>query len=137
MISSILHITSQVEKSNSIDSESKSVKRSADHQNCLPVYFYMLLQYQHTVRKHFWLEQSALTPSAGWLSMRNCFNRLEDSGNYSAGVLQTNVAKNMSSIAGRGIKSQMLYVSQQSSLVCYDDHNILCILIVPPCIVLG
>ena len=37
-------------------------------------------------------------------SIHNCFNRLEDSSNYSAGVLQTDVAKNTSSIVGRGIK---------------------------------
>ena len=76
-------------------------------------------------------------PSAGWLSMHNCFNRLDKSSNYSAGVLPINVAKNLSSIAGRGIKSQMLYVSQLSCLVHYSDHNILCFLIVPPCIGLG
>ena len=44
--------------------------------------------------------------------MRDCFNRLEDSSTYSASVLQTNVAKNTSSIARRGIESQMLYVSR-------------------------
>ena len=46
MVSSVLRITSQVEhtkKRNSIDSESKSVKRNADHQNRLTVCFYMLL----------------------------------------------------------------------------------------------
>ena len=46
MVSSILRITSQVEhtkKPNSIDSESKSLKRNADHQNRLTVCFYMLL----------------------------------------------------------------------------------------------
>ena len=71
-------------------------------------------------------------PSAGWPSMRNCFNWLEDSSNYSISVLQTNVSKNTSSIAGRGIKSQMLYVSQQSRLLRYGDHYIPCFLIVPP-----
>ena len=42
MVSSILRITSQVEHTkncNSIDSESKSVKRNADHQNRLTVCF--------------------------------------------------------------------------------------------------
>ena len=56
MVSSVLHITSQVEhikKRNSIDSESKSVKRNTDHQNGLTVCFYMLLQYYHMVKKHF------------------------------------------------------------------------------------
>ena len=46
MVSSILYITSQVEHTkecNSIDSESKSVKRNTDHQNHLTVCFYMLL----------------------------------------------------------------------------------------------
>ena len=50
MVSSVLGITSQVEhtkKRNSIDlgidSESKSVKRNANLQNRLTVYFYMLL----------------------------------------------------------------------------------------------
>ena len=46
MVSSVLRITSQVEhtkKRNSIDSESKSVKRNADHRNRLTVCFYMLL----------------------------------------------------------------------------------------------
>ena len=40
-----VRITSQAEhtkKRNTIDSESKSVKRNADHQNRLTVYFYML-----------------------------------------------------------------------------------------------
>ena len=47
MVSSIMRITSQVEHTKkhkkSIDSESKSVKRNADHQNHLTVCFYMLL----------------------------------------------------------------------------------------------
>ena len=46
MVSSILHVTSQVEhtkKHNSIDSESKSVKQNADHHNHLTVCFYILL----------------------------------------------------------------------------------------------
>ena len=86
------------------------------------------------VRKCFWLEQSALARSADWSSMRDCFNRLEDSSTYSASVLQTNVAKNTSSIAGRGIESQMLYVSRQSCLLCNGDHYIPSFLIVPPCI---
>ena len=53
-VSSVLHITSQVEhtkKHNSIDGESKSVKENADHQNRLTVCSYMLLQYYHMVRK--------------------------------------------------------------------------------------
>ena len=86
------------------------------------------------VRKGFRLEQSALTPSAGSSSLRDCFNRLEDSNNYSASVLQTNVAKNTSSITGRGIESQMLYVSQQSCLLRYGDHYIPSFLVVSPCI---
>ena len=69
-----------------------------------------------------------------WLiSMRDCFNRLEDSSSYSASVLQTNFAKNMSSIAERDNESQMLYVSRQSCLLLYGDHYIP-FLIVPPCI---
>ena len=63
-------------------------------------------------------------PNAGWPSMHNCFYWLEDSSNYSASVLQTNIAKNMSSITGEGIKSQMLYVSQQSCLLGYGDYYI-------------
>ena len=46
MVSSVLRITSQVEhtkKRSSIDSESKSVKQNANHQNHLTVCFYMLL----------------------------------------------------------------------------------------------
>ena len=46
MVSFVLRITSQVEhtkKRNSIESESKSVKRNADYQNRLTVCFYMLL----------------------------------------------------------------------------------------------
>ena len=46
MVSSVLRITSQVEhtkKHNSVDSESKSVKQNADHQDRLTVCFYMLL----------------------------------------------------------------------------------------------
>ena len=66
--------------------------------------------------------------------MRNCFNWLEDFSNCSASVLQTNFAKNTSSIAGRGVKSQILYVSLQSCLlnsINYGDHYIPCFLIVP------
>ena len=66
--------------------------------------------------------------------MRDCFNRLEDSSDYSASVLQTNVAKNTSSIAERGIESQMLYASWQSCLLRYGDHYIPSFLIVLPCI---
>ena len=36
-------------KCNSADSESKSVKQNADHQNHLTVGFYMLVLYYHTV----------------------------------------------------------------------------------------
>ena len=62
-------------------------------------------------------------------------DQLENSSNYSASVLQTNVAKIiMSYIAGRSIKSQMLYISQQSCLLCYGDRYSPCFLIVPPCI---
>ena len=46
MVSFVLDITSQVEhtkKRYSIDSESKSVKQNADHQNHFTVCFYMLL----------------------------------------------------------------------------------------------
>ena len=42
--------------------------------------------------------------------MCDCFHRLEDSNNYSAGVLPTTIAKNTSYIAGRGVESQMLYI---------------------------
>ena len=40
----------------------------------------------------------------------------------------------MISIAGKGVKSQMLYVSQQSCLLHYGNHFIPCFLIVLPCI---
>ena len=46
MVSSILHNTSHIEhtkKPNSIDSENKSVKQNAGHQNCLTECFYVLL----------------------------------------------------------------------------------------------
>ena len=56
--------------------------------------------------------------------MRDCFNRMEDSSNYSVSVLQTNVDKNTSSIAGRGAESQMLYVSRLSCILHYGDHYI-------------
>ena len=71
--------------------------------------------------KCFWLEQSDVMPSAGWPSMHDW---LEDSSNYSASVLQTSIAKNMSSITTGGIKSQMLCVSQQSCLLGYGDYYI-------------
>ena len=67
MVSSVLSNTSQVEhtkKSNNIDSENKSVKRNAGHQNHLAVCFYMLPQYYYAVRKRFLVEQSALPRSA-------------------------------------------------------------------------
>ena len=64
--------------------------------------------------------------------MHDCFNRMEASSNYSTGVLQTDVAKDTSSITGRGVKSEMLYVSWQSRLLCYGDHFIPCFPIVPP-----
>ena len=40
--------------------------------------------------------------------------------------------QNRSSIAGRSIESQMLYISQQSCLLHYGDHYIPCFLIVLP-----
>ena len=46
MVSAILHIASQVEhtkKRNNIDSESKSVKRNADHQNRFTVFLSVTL----------------------------------------------------------------------------------------------
>ena len=46
VVTSILHIMSQVEqtkKCNSIDSQSKSVKQNANYQNRLIVCFYMLI----------------------------------------------------------------------------------------------
>ena len=95
-----------------IDSESKSVKLNADLQNCLTVCFYMLLQYYHTVRKHSWLEQSALMPSASWPSMHDCFNWLEDSNNYSASIWQTNVAK-----------IRVLSQEGVSKVKCYTYHS--------------
>ena len=64
--------------------------------------------------------------------MRDCFNRLEASSNFSASALQTNVAKNTSFVTERGIESQMLYVLRQSCLVRYGDHYIPCFLVVPP-----
>ena len=110
-------ITSQVEHTkecDGIDSESRSVKQNADHRNGLTVCFYMLPQYYHTVRKCFWLEKRALTPS--WLTK---YTRLFQS---IRGLQQlfcqcfTNKCC-LSSIAGRGIKNEMLYVSRQSCLL--------------------
>ena len=72
--------------------------------------------------------------STDWSSMQDCFTRLEDSSNYFASVLQTNVAKDTSSITERGIESQMLYVSQQTCLLRYGNHYIPSFLIVSPCI---
>ena len=86
------------------------------------------------VRKRFCLEQNALVPSVGWPSMHDCFNQLENSSNYSACVVQTNVAKSTSSMTGKVVKSQMLYVSQQSRLLHYSGRYIPCFIIVPPCI---
>ena len=37
------HMFKHIKERNSIDSESKTVKRNADHQNCLTMCFYMLL----------------------------------------------------------------------------------------------
>ena len=64
--------------------------------------------------------------------MRDCFNQLEESSNYSASLLQTNIAKNTSSIAGRGVESQTLYVSRKSCQSClqyYGSHYIPCFVI--------
>ena len=60
MVSSVLRIMSQVEhtkKRNSIDSESKSVKRNVDHQNCLnSVFLHVTLVLPYSKKNVFWLE---------------------------------------------------------------------------------
>ena len=77
MVSFILHITSQVEhtkKCISIDSESKSVKQNADHQNRLTVCFYMLLPYSKKtffdLNRALWLkaltDQACMIVSINW-----------------------------------------------------------------------
>ena len=70
-------------------------------------------------------------PSAGWPSMHNCFNRLEDSNKYSAGVLETNVAK-----------IRVLLQERVSKVKCYTYHGnhvfyimaTIISLLSPPCI---
>ena len=119
MVSSVVHNTLQVEhtkKCNSIDSKNKFVKWNASHRNCLTVCFYVLLKYYYAIRKWLLLEQSALAQSADWPSMHDCLNRLEESSNFSAGVVQANFANKTISIAGRGLESQMLWVSLHYSL---------------------
>ena len=52
-------LMSQVEhtkKCSRSDSENKSVKQNAGHQNRLTLCFYALPQYYYTVKKHFWFE---------------------------------------------------------------------------------
>ena len=85
---------------------------------------FLHVSYYPTIRKHLWLEQSALTPSAGWPSMRDCFNGLEDSSNYSASVYKQMSLK-YEFYHRKGV-SQMLYVSRQSCLLHYGDHYIPC-----------
>ena len=50
---------------------------------------YTLLQYYHTLRKCFWLEQSTLAWSADRPSMHDCINLLDESSSHSASVLHT------------------------------------------------
>ena len=57
------------------------------------------------------LEYSALAWSADWPSMRDCLNGLEESSNFSLGVLQANLANRMVCITQIGLKSQMLCLS--------------------------
>ena len=72
----------------------------------------MLLQYYHIVRKHIWLEQSALKPSADWLSMSDCLNLID--WRSPATILlvfyKQMLLKYKSYIAGRDAKSQMLWI---------------------------
>ena len=49
----------------------------------------------------FLLEQSTLARSADQPNVRDCLSQLEESSNFSAGVLQANLANKMISIAGR------------------------------------
>ena len=128
---STLLITSQVEHTkkhnNSIDSGSKSVKQNADHQNCLTMCFYKL-----PYRMKTFID---LTHTVFWCLARMCdyFNRLKDSSKYSASVLQTNVTKNISSVAGRGIEMKC-HTYHGNHLLHYGNHYITCFLIVPSCI---
>ena len=48
--------------------------------------------------------------------MRDCLNWLEESRNFSAGVLQADPVNKTISIAGRGLESQILCVSLHSCL---------------------
>ena len=48
--------------------------------------------------------------------MRDCLNRLEESRNFSAGVLQADPVNKMIPITGRGLESQKLCVSLHSCL---------------------
>ena len=68
--------------------------------------------------------------------MRDCFNQLKNSTNYSACFVQTNVAKSTIAITGRVVKSQMLYIciSRQSCLLHYSGRYIPCFIIIPLCI---
>ena len=57
------------------------------------------------VRTHIVRLHAGRSDAKCWLTKYALlFNQLEDSSNYSASVLHTNVAKNMSSITGRGIE---------------------------------
>ena len=99
--------------------------------------FLHVTQYYHTVKNIFDLSRAIwchVSFDQVCIIVSYYFSRLEDTSNYSASVLQTNFAKNMSSITGRGIKSQMLYVSWQSCLPDYGNHFISCFLILPPSI---
>ena len=92
-------------------------------------------QYYHTVINIFDLSRAIwchVLFDQVCITVSYCFSRLEDTSNYSASVLQTNFAKGMSSITGRGIESQIPYVSWQSYLPDYDNHFISCFLILPP-----
>ena len=66
--------------------------------------------------------------------MRDRLNRLEESRNFSAGVLQVDLANKTISIVGRGLESQMLFASSLYS--CSSSSNgeqyIPCLLIVSP-----
>ena len=86
----------------------------------ITVYFYLVLPYSKKTSLA-WTEFSAR--NTDWPSMRDCFNQLEASSNYSDSVLQTN---NTNSITVSCVKSQKLYISQQPCLLCYGNHCIHC-----------
>ena len=70
----------------------------------------------------FWLEQSALTRSAYCPSMLD-FELIGEVQQLDIRCF-ANIAYNMSSIAGRSVKSQMLHIITAMESTSYSDHYI-------------